>query len=88
MGGISTAWPICVVSRTFRIVDTLRGMDADHLGRQAVDRIFRVRECRARQIMASLAGLQFGNADAVSIRAPSVRVEESAANRSDPRGVS
>ena len=50
-------------------------MQSTHLDRRAVEKLFRVPQRRARQIMA---GLGFGKADAVSVRAPSVRVEESA----------
>ena len=40
-------------------------MTVSHLDRLAIEKLFRVRERRARQLMASLPGLQVGNAFAV-----------------------
>lgn len=62
------------------ILDTLRAMDASHLDRAAVERLFRVRERRARQIMAGLPGLKAGNAVAVERAALLARMEETAAS--------
>jgi hypothetical protein len=60
------------------ILETLRGMESSHLDRQAVQKLFGVRERRARQIMAGLPGLRAGNASAVLRTALIVRLEETA----------
>lgn len=60
------------------ILDVLRGMDASHLDRQAVEKLFGVRERRARQLMAGLPGIRAGNAAAVSRLALIERMEETA----------
>jgi len=62
------------------ILETLRGMDSSHLDRQAVQKLFAVRERRARQLMAGLEGLRVGNAAAVSRAALIARMEETAAS--------
>lgn len=51
--------------RLDEILTTLRTMTATHLDRLAIEKLFRVRERRARQLMAGLSGLQVGNAFAV-----------------------
>lgn len=61
------------------ILEMLRGMASSHLDRRAVEQLFRVRERRARQIMAGLPGLQAGNAAAVSRQALIDRLEGVAA---------
>ena len=63
-------------------------MDASDVDRLAVEKPFGVGERRARQIMTSLAGLGFGKAGAVSVRALIAGAEDSAGNSSDRRGVS
>lgn len=66
--------------RLDEILETLRGMESSHLDRQAVEKLFGVRERRARQIMAGLEGLRAGNAVAVSRAALIARLEETAAS--------
>src|ERR1039457_2792533 len=60
------------------ILETLRGMESTHLDRQAVQKLFGVRERRARQLMAGLPGLRAGNAFAVARLALIARLEETA----------
>ena len=50
--------------RLNEILETLRGMESSHLDRLAVQKLFGVRERRARQLMAGLTGLRAGNASA------------------------
>ena len=57
------------------ILETLLEMESSHLDRRAVEALFRVRERRARQLMAGLPGLQAGNAAAVSRQALIERLE-------------
>ena len=52
--------------RLDEILGALRSMTSTHLDRAAVEKLFRVRQRRARQIMAGLEGLRVGNAAAVS----------------------
>ena len=52
--------------RLDEILGALRSMTSPHLDRAAVEKLFRVRQRRARQIMAGLEGLRVGNAAAVS----------------------
>ena len=52
--------------RLDEILSALRSMTSTHLDRAAVEKLFRVRQRRARQIMAGLEGLRVGNAAAVS----------------------
>ena len=52
--------------RLDEILGALRSMTSTHLDRLAVEKLFRVRQRRARQIMAGLEGLRVGNAAAVS----------------------
>lgn len=66
--------------RLDEILETLRGMESGHLDRQAVQKLFGVRERRARQLMAGLEGLRAGNASAVSRLALITRMEETAAS--------
>ena len=61
------------------ITGALREMPASHLDRLAVQKLFRIKERRARQLMAGLPGLQVGNAFAVSREALLARLEETAA---------
>src|SRR5216117_3443809 len=42
--------------RPDEILETLRAMEASHLDRQAVQKLFSVRKRRARQLMAGFAG--------------------------------
>lgn len=65
--------------RLDEILSELRGMEASHLDRLAVQNLFQVRERRARQIMAGLPGLQFGNAFGVERAALIQRLENLAA---------
>src|SRR5205085_2027822 len=53
-------------------------MEASHLDRQAVQKLFGVGERRARQLMAVLPGLRAGNAAAVARPALISRLEETA----------
>ena len=57
-----------------------RAMTSTHLDRAAVEKLFRVRQRRARQIMAGLEGLRVGNAAAVSREALIARVEQMVAS--------
>ena len=50
--------------RLDEILSALRSMASTHLDRAAVEKLFRVRRRRARQIMAGLEGLRVGNAAA------------------------
>ena len=52
--------------RLEEILAALQSMTSTHLDRRAVEKLFRVRQRRARQIMAGLEGLRVGNAAAVS----------------------
>ena len=52
--------------RLDEILGALRSMTFTQLDRLAVEKLFRVRQRRARQIMAGLEGLRVGNAAAVS----------------------
>src|SRR5258705_6873503 len=54
-------------------------MEVSHLDRLAVQKLFRVRERRARQIMTGLPALQVGNAVAVERPALIQRLENMAA---------
>ena len=62
------------------ILDVLTHMDASHLDRQAVERLFGVGPRRARQLMAGLAGIRAGNAAAISRQALIERMRETAAS--------
>ena len=64
--------------RLDEILETLRGMESSHLDRLAVQKLFAVRERRARQLMAGLPGLRAGNAFAASRQALIVRLEDTA----------
>ena len=65
--------------RLDEILEELRALEISHLDRLAVERVFRVRERRARQIMAGLPALQVGNAVAVERQALIARLENTAA---------
>jgi hypothetical protein len=62
------------------ILEELRALQISHLDRLAVQKLFGVRERRARQIMAGLPGLQVGNAVAVERQALIERLENTAAS--------
>jgi hypothetical protein len=62
--------------RLEEILIQLRALEHDYLDRQAVEKAFRVRERRARQIMAGLPCLQIGNAVAISRAALIERLEK------------
>ena len=62
------------------ILDVLHHIDATHLDRAAVEKLFGVGERRARQLMAGLPGIRVGNAAAVSRTALIRRMEETAAS--------
>lgn len=64
--------------RLDEILETLRALDHSHLDRRAVQKLFGVRERRARQLMAGLPGLRAGNASAVLRQALITRLEETA----------
>ena len=55
--------PTCF-QRLPEILEVPSGMDATHLDRQAVEKLFGVGERRARQLMTSLPGIRAGNAAA------------------------
>lgn len=65
--------------RLEEILEELRGLEISHLDRLAVEKLFRVRERRARQIMAGLPALQVGNAVAVERQALIERLRNTAA---------
>ena len=71
------AQPACF-HRLDEIFTALRPMTSTHLDRQAIEKLFRVRRRRARQIMAGLEGLRVGNAAAVSREALIARLERTA----------
>src|ERR1035441_5870607 len=64
--------------RLDEILETLRGMESNHLDRLAVQKLFGVRERRARQIMAGLPGLRVGEGFSVARLALIARLEETA----------
>ena len=66
--------------RLDEILGALRSMTSAHLDRVAVEKLFRVRRRRARQIMAGLEGLRVGNAAAVSREALIERLEQTASS--------
>ena len=55
-------------------------MTSTHLARLTVEKLFRVCQRRARQIMAVLEGLRVGNAAAVSREALIERLEQTASS--------
>ncbi len=65
--------------RLNEILEQIRDLPVSHLDRLAVQKLFGVRERRARQIMAGLRGLQVGNAFAVERTALVARLESIAA---------
>ena len=64
--------------RLDEILSALRSMTSTHLDRAAVEKLFRVPQRRARQIMAGLEGLWIGNASVLSREALIVRLEQTA----------
>lgn len=66
--------------RLEEILATLRSLEISHLDRSAVEKLFRVRERRARQLMAGLPCLQVGNAVAVDRQALIARLEKTTQN--------
>ena len=72
------AQPACF-HRLDEIFNALRAMTSTRLDRLAVEKLFRVPQRRARQIMAGLKGLRVGNAAAVSREALIARLERPAA---------
>ena len=64
--------------RLEEILTLLRSMTSTHIDRAAVEKLFRVRQRRARQIMAGLEGLRVGNAAAVAREALIARLERTA----------
>ena len=67
--------PACF-HRLDEILTTLRSIESTRLDRRAIQKLFRVRRRRARQIMAGLEGLRAGNAAAVSREALIARLEQ------------
>jgi hypothetical protein len=65
--------------RLEEILEELRCSSLSHLDRLAVQKLFLVRERRARQIMAGLPGMRVGNAVAVERQALLSRLENTAA---------
>jgi hypothetical protein len=65
--------------RLDEILEELRALEISHLDRLAVQKLFRVRERRARQLMSGLPALQVGNAVAVERQALIARLENTAA---------
>ena len=59
------AQPACF-HRLDEILADLLAIESTHLDRRAIQKLFRVRQRRARQIMAGLEGLRVGSAAAVS----------------------
>ena len=68
------AQPACF-HRLDEILTAPRSIESTRLDRLAVQKLFGVRERRARQIMAGLEGLRVGNAAAVSREALIARLE-------------
>ena len=66
--------------RLDEILSALRSMTSTHIDRAAVEKLFRVRRRRARQIMAGLEGLRVGNAAAGSREALIARLEQTASS--------
>jgi hypothetical protein len=65
--------------RLDEILAELRDLKVSHLDRRAVEKLFGVRERRARQLMAGLPGLQAGNAFAAERLALLARFENTIA---------
>jgi hypothetical protein len=66
--------------RLAEIMERLQGLEISHVDRLAVEKLFGVRQRRARQIMAGLPGLQVGNAFAVERHALISRLENTASS--------
>jgi hypothetical protein len=62
--------------RLEQILTELRSLETEYLDRQAIEKLFQVRERRARQIMAGLPALQVGNAVAVEREALIARLKK------------
>jgi hypothetical protein len=60
------------------ILSELRALPADYLDRMAIERLFGVRQRRARQLMEGIPGFRAGNAFAVSRAALIARLERTA----------
>ena len=67
-------------NRLDEILGAMRSMTSTHLDHAAVEKLFRVRQRRARQIMAVFEGLRVGNAAAVSREALIARLEQTASS--------
>jgi hypothetical protein len=65
--------------RLEHILTELRSLETEYLDRQAIEKLFQVRERRARQIMVGLPALQVGNAVAVERQALIARLENTSA---------
>jgi hypothetical protein len=74
--------------RLTEILEELGASPISHFDRLAIEKLFRIRERRARQIMAGLPGLQVGNAFAVERLALVERLEKTAAGESFEREIS
>ena len=71
--------PTCF-HRLPEILDMLTRLDASHLDRQAVEKLFGVGPRRARQLMAGLRGIRAGNAAAISRSALIEQMEAAASS--------
>ena len=69
------------------ILADLRVLNSDYLDRKAVERIFGVRQRRARQLMGGLPTLQIGNALAIPRSALIERLEQMRPNSAAPSPV-
>jgi hypothetical protein len=69
------------------ILAELRVLKSDYLDRHAVERIFGVRQRRARQLMSGLPTLQIGNALAIPRSALIQRLEQMRSNSTAPSPV-
>lgn len=67
--------------RLDQILSELRSLEMEYLDRHAVEKLFSVRQRRARQLMAGLPALQVGNAVAVSRLALIARLETTASGQ-------
>ena len=74
--------------RLDEILAELREIKSSHLDRQAVQKLFHVRERRARQLMAGLPCIQIGNAAAVERQALLERLQNTAESARFQREVS
>src|SRR4029434_3504134 len=67
--------------RLDQILQELRRLETEFLDRHAIEKLFAVRQRRARQLMAGLPALQVGNAVAVDRRALIARLETTASGQ-------